>query len=248
MTNDAKLLSIRFWWGFKRKDLPREMFLDKLANVFLPATVQVMSRRLGALTGYLPVVPPDHGCFGVPDELALVVYRSIEEYEAASASVEGRAYHLLHDAVFDRPSSSNGFAERFDGNNLENGQPYFLWSTTGDWMEASCSFLLGRRPRGVSKQQFVDNVTAACRLMSSSRGEKTAPDTVLIRMSTNVVSYCEMWTGDSIPNGRCFNLLAESVTPVMRQVAAPQRVPFDFNTRTGWLSLSNRGEFLNLQF
>ena len=245
MNSNDDLLPIRFWWGFKRRDVSRVDFLGKLASVFLPTTVQVMSRRLGALTGYLPIVPADHGCIDVPDELALVVYRSIAEYEQASGSLEGRAYQLLHDSVFAPPSSSKGFPVRFKGN-LESNQPYFLWSQSADWMGGHSSLLLGRRPAGVSAEKFAENVTAALNALAQV-SEDRKPSTVLVRVSKNCLSYVELWAGTNIPNGDCFNTVASTVNTIMSSPAAPVAMPADLNEKS-WLHLSDSGEFLNLQF
>lgn len=244
---DAKQLPIRFWWGFKRKEISRDTFLDKLGAVFLPATVQVMGHRLGALTAYLPIIPPENCSTDVPDEMALVVYRSVAEYEQASSSLEGRAYQLLHDAVFTSPSSSKGFPVLFEGE-LEQDQPYFLWSRSDQWQGAHCTFLLGRRPTGVTRAAFAANVQAALKSIAARRDDSDTPDTILVRVSRDVVSYCEMWAGSAIPNGECFYSVADTVNVLWKSPAYGVRAPSDLNKGDRWLRVSDKGEFLNLQF
>lgn len=244
----AEQLPIRLWWGFKRKDIGRADLLEQLRSVFLPATVQVMHRRLGALSAYLPVVLPDHGCIGVPDEMALVVYRSLEQYQAAMETLEGRAYQLLHQAVFQSPSSSNGFPVRF-AHTLECNQPYFLWSRSDQWMESWSTVLVGRRPVGLKKAHFLEGVQQALVQIQQRQHEDNTPSAVLVRATSNVVSYFEMWTGNSIPNANTSNILASKVKVHMRSGASPHHVPFELNEAgKSWLSLSGEGEFINLQF
>lgn len=246
MSDTVAQLPIRFWWGFKRKDVARDQFVDTLGEVFVPATVQVMHHRQGALTAYLPIVPPDLGCIDVPDELALVVYKSVDEYERASATVEGRAYKLLHNSVFGPPSTSGSFPVRFTGD-FETNKAYFLWSDSADWMNAHCTFFVGRRPQGVTSDQFVTNVASA--LAGLTRGDKTnSPATVLVRASKNIVTYVEMWTGDSVPNADRSGKVAAVTNVLWKSVAAPVRAPHALNDSGKWLRFSASGDFVNVQF
>lgn len=246
MADSPKLLPIRFWWGFKRDDVTREAFLKALGDIFFPQTVDVMHRQLGALSGYLPVVPPAHGCLDVPDEMALVVYKSIPEYEAAMATLQGRSYQLLHDAIFRKPSSSNGFPILLE-DEFESGQPYFVWSRANDWMNGHCNFIIGRRPQGVKVEQFHANLQAAAASMKRLSSDINSPDTVLIRATKNVATYCELWCGDGIPNGNCSGQFRAVANAIVAQTAITVRLP-SYTTKTGGLRVSDGGEFFNLQF
>lgn len=247
MSNTLEQLPIRFWWGFKRKDVARDQFVATLGDVFVPATVQVMHHRQGALTAYLPIVPPDLGCIDVPDELALVVYKSVEEYNRASETVEGRAYKLLHNSVFGPPSTSGSFPVRFGGE-FEAGKAYFLWSDSADWMKAHCTCLVGRRPQGVAADTFLANVGAVLAGLSRGDDATRSPSAVLVRASKNIVTYVEMWTGDSVPNAERSGKVADTLNVLWRSVAAPVFAPRSLNESGKWLNISPAGDFINVQF
>lgn len=242
--DSAQPLPIRFWWGFKRKDVPRDRFISTLGDVFLPTTVQVMHERQGALSAYLPIVPPDLGCIDVPDELALVVYKSVAEYERATKTLDGRAYRLLHDSVFGPPSTSGSFPERFDGE-LQSGQATYLWSNSSDWMQGHCSFFLGRRLPRTSGEKFQRALNDVLCGMSPGSPEST-PSAILVRANSNIVTYVELWTGDSVPNAERMNKISDVSATLWKSVAAPVALSKPMDAAN--VRVSNSGDFLNLQF
>lgn len=96
----------RVFAGHKRADLDDASFLSDLGGVFMPATPLVM-RDLG-LTAYIPaVLPVVDGVDGVPDEVAVIAYASLERFQYAhDVSTIGRLYGFSHYGVFDLTASS----------------------------------------------------------------------------------------------------------------------------------------------
>ena len=90
---------IRVWRGWRKETVAWDKFIRHLATIFIPATWQVMG-RLG-LRLYVPSVLAESKPEGMPDEVALLFYPSQSAYLAARfRSAAGRAYGLLHEAVF----------------------------------------------------------------------------------------------------------------------------------------------------
>lgn len=85
----------------KRK---RDQFLGDLGSTFMPGT-PLMQAPLG-LSAYVPaVIDPEHDA-GLPDEVAIIVYASLEIYNRfREISLSRRMYTKSHDAVFDMPNS-----------------------------------------------------------------------------------------------------------------------------------------------
>ncbi|NDY90442.1 hypothetical protein [Ideonella livida] len=96
----------RLWLGWRKPaadagptDWPT--FRQTLGQVFLPQTWRVMTRF--GLMAYVPTVltaDDDAATLAWPDETALLVYRSREDYERHKADAEGQAYSDLHGEVF----------------------------------------------------------------------------------------------------------------------------------------------------
>ncbi len=101
------------------------IFVERLGQLFMPFTVQ-MQRQYG-LTAYLPAVLPESKESTIPDEVALVFYRTQECYHEAKRSVGGRAYSELHELVFDMPASRSGFPKLLAADEITPDQPYHLF-------------------------------------------------------------------------------------------------------------------------
>jgi hypothetical protein len=96
--------AFRVWLGWRAAALREtggwDKFLGHLKSVFIPATWQVMPPF--GLSAYLPSVFAEDQGDDWPDETALLVYAGTEGYEQRRPrSVAGRAYGLLHQAVFE---------------------------------------------------------------------------------------------------------------------------------------------------
>src|SRR6516225_9758489 len=81
--------SVRVFRGRKKADTRRDAFVQRLEQLFMPVTIQM--QRLYGLTAYLPAVLPEHQS-AIPDEVALVFYRTQECYHEAKRCIGGRAY------------------------------------------------------------------------------------------------------------------------------------------------------------
>jgi hypothetical protein len=98
--------------------------VDKRGRIFMPITVQM--QRLYGLTAYLPAVLPAKKAAGLPDEVALVFYRTQASYDESKRCVGCRAYGAMHDLVFDMSRSPSDFARLVAGE-IEEDLAYHLF-------------------------------------------------------------------------------------------------------------------------
>ncbi len=100
---------LRLWHGFRRLENGAwDKFVADLADTFVPATWQVM-RHYGLLS-YVPTLLPENQGRGMPDEIALLVYRDEAGYKTSKNTVAGRAYSKMHAALFDFIGAASGSA------------------------------------------------------------------------------------------------------------------------------------------
>ncbi len=152
--------AVRVWRGHalasQRAD--RKAFCRSMGSVFMPVTVQLMG-PLG-LTAYLPAIMPPAECPDVPDEIALVFYRSQAAYTDSSAASASRAYSLLHRAIFDlsdptsRTVSRSGFPCRWSGG-LTDHSAYFLLDEATDWFMGATTAAVATAADAASLQRCV---------------------------------------------------------------------------------------------
>src|SRR5262245_10005812 len=136
--------SVRVFRG--RKKAPRDKFVQLLGHVFMPITVQM--QRLYGLTAYLPAILPESKDSTMPDEVALVFYRTQECYHEAKRCVGGRAYSELHELAFDMSASRSGFPKLLAADEIMLDQPYHLFERTVVWQTGYSSLVVGSRNDG----------------------------------------------------------------------------------------------------
>jgi len=160
---------MRVWRGFRSQAFvdDRPGFEQKLARIFVPQTAQQME-PLG-LRAYFPALLPDSYApasndvrLKIPDEIALVVYPSVDAYLAAIGdNVAGRAYGLLHWPVFNSggggelpiPPSVSDHPQPW----LENwswNQSYYLLDKSIHWRGGHMRVLVACPRQGLAPDAF----------------------------------------------------------------------------------------------
>jgi len=140
--------SVRVWRGYALDRTQMDAFHQALGATFIPITPQVMG-KLG-LTAYLPAIVPGDAAPSVPDEIALVFYRSQADYQQnANGTTAGRAYQKLHAGVFvlgppkpGQPSSASTFPVLLK-DACVSGQPYHLFPDSVDWYRGASDVFVG---------------------------------------------------------------------------------------------------------
>lgn len=163
--------AVRVWRGFKSPDLGVEQFHEQLGKIFIPATVKMQVKA--GLNSYAPTVlagltnKPD----SVPDETAIVFWKSQQEYENAQDMLAVGSYELNHKVVFDfkiRKSLSE-FPVLFTGS-LAEEKPVYLFDKAADWMHGLIRHVVAAFPAGVGPAEF--RATIAETLSTIKKTEK----------------------------------------------------------------------------
>ena len=187
LANQPPQLPIRVWWGFINPGLfvsPNKGIRKLRARAqrnFMPDTVYVMSYILTALIAYLPTVLLDvsHALSGIiPNEVALVVYKSIEEYNAAAAKPLGQLYQHIHAWLFAiPPSGSGGFPQLFK-ETFAFDKPCFLYTKENvDWQGGTTRLTVIRPKSGQSEEDFRQIIERHCANIQANRSAWSLRDT-----------------------------------------------------------------------
>lgn len=152
--------SVRVWCGFM-SGADRPQFLRQLGQVFLPSTALLM-RHLG-LTAYFPSVVSSDRPDGCPDEVAIVFYEKQATYTAASRTVGGRLYALLHQPVFrfGRRGSWSAFPVPL-AKKLQPRKAYHLFDAAIDWYGGRTRLHIGMRQPDTKPDAFRRELQRVC--------------------------------------------------------------------------------------
>ena len=148
--------AVRVFRGRKKEGTSRQEFVQRLEHVFIPMTVQM--QRLYGLTAYLPAVLPVSEGSTVPDEVALVFYRTQGCYYEAKRCIGGRAYSELHELAFDMSASRSGFPQLLAGNVIVPDQPYYLFERCVDWQTGGSRLFVGSCRTDAGAEAFLAGV------------------------------------------------------------------------------------------
>ena len=153
--------SVRVFRGRKKAGTQRDGFIRRLEQMFMPMTVQM--QRLYGLTAYLPAVLPERKESTIPDEVALVFYRTQECYHEAKRCIGGRAYSELHALAFDMSASRSGFPQLLAARQITPDQPYHLFERSIDWQTGNSRLFVGTRKPEVRSDAFLAGVAKVAR-------------------------------------------------------------------------------------
>lgn len=237
--------SVRVWRGYALDRTHRDAFHQTLGATFIPITAQVMG-KLG-LTAYLPaIVPPDQNP-SVPDEIALVFYRSQSDYQQNSnGTTAGRAYQKLHSGVFniaatrpDLPSSASGFPILLkDG--CVSGQPYYLFSDAVDWYQGASDVFIGVFDGDA--RTLGDAAFKAGKALQANR--MSGLDGLILLVVDNVLIYWRHWQSGASP--AAWNMGLPLRTVLSNGARVTDVNPSEYAASAG-LS-TQAGQYLNVHF
>lgn len=233
--------SVRVWRGFRLAHVTEAKFKEQLGAVFIPGTVQLQG-PLG-LTAYLPSVLPDIKPAALPDEIALVFYKSKEAYRRTFETTAGRAYGLLHRSVFDKKSQS-GFPV-YLANELLTEQPYYLIKRKTDWYHGVSRVYLGLR----KKSQGIDSLQLELfkKLKLIQNDLPAGLDGVIVCLSENHVICWEHWDAEQPQCESVFESLQSVTVRHYLKTAMFTRVAAKVSDIYDGIKI-NGGEFFNVGF
>ena len=233
--------SVRVFRGRKKAGVRRDLFIERLGQLFMPFTVQ-MQRQYG-LTAYLPAVLPESKESTIPDEVALVFYRTQECYHEAKRSVGGRAYSELHDLVFDMPASRSGFPKLLAADEIAPDQPYHLFERSIDWQTGYCRLFVGTRKADATADAFLAGVAKVARRVQAD--PQSLDGAIFSATGDWVVWWDHSPAGTATGPGHHLDAVAN---PVHASTARCLRVPANLLEPYAGLSLNAQTDFVNLQF
>lgn len=194
--------AVRVWCGYRHHSMNVKDFQKNLGNVFIPACVK-MQTNLG-LTSYIPTVLlgiRNKESF-VPDETALIFYKSQEAYKAGFNTLAERIYALDHHGVFSFEkneyefSSYSKFPVLFDGH-LEIKQPVYLFENKSDWMHGNVKHFVGTRPENIKGDEFQERIS---KILSTIQRNKEL-DGAIACIDRDYLVYWESVSDEQKANG-----------------------------------------------
>lgn len=181
--------SVRVFAGYRLPALTREAFFKELGDTFMPGTPYMLA-PLG-LSGYVAAALDFEAESGMPDEVALIVYASLEAYTAArERSVRGRMYTHSHAGVFDMARSRGQFPGPVDNPNKlmpADRWSWYLFDRRIDWQAGTTRllFLQGAATERTLQTALVDATRAATPAL-----EEAGVDQVIVVATTD---YAGIW-------------------------------------------------------
>jgi hypothetical protein len=233
--------SVRVFRGRKKTGVRHDIFVERLGQLFMPFTVQ-MQRQYG-LTAYLPAVLPESKDSTIPDEVALVFYRTQGCYHDAKRSVGGRAYSELHELVFDMPASRSGFPKLLAADEITPDQPYHLFERSVDWQTGYCRLFVGTRKADAASDAFLAVVAKAARRVQA---DPRSLDAAIFSATSDWVVWWDH-SPAATATGPAHHF--EAVANLVHASAARRlRIPASLLEPYAGLSLNAQTDFVNLQF
>lgn len=232
--------AVRVFRGRKRREDSRGLFVQRLETVFMPMTVQM--QRLYGLTAYLPAVLPDGAGDAIPDEVALVFYRTQEAYHEAKRCIGGRAYSELHELAFDMAASRSGFPDFLEGDAIDPDRPYHLFERPVDWQAGGTRLFVGRRRPDLEPAAFLAGAGDAVREV---RAAPAGLDAAIFLANEEMLLW---WDHAPAPLEEEVGFFADIAEGVHAGAPRALHVPTDLTEPYAGLSLNEDGDFLNFQF
>ena len=232
--------AVRVFRGRKIAAASREDFVRRLEQVFMPLTVQM--QRLYGLTAYLPAVLPEFSSHTLPDEVALVFYRTQGCYHEAKQCIGGRAYSELHELAFDMPASRSGFPQLLDHDQFTPDQPYHLFERSVDWQTGGTRLFVGTRKTDMQSDAFLAGIAKVARRVQA---EPNSLDAAIFSATGDWIiwwDHAPVLPAEPVPY---FEGLADAV---WASAARRLRIPPDLTEPSSGISLNFKRDFVNLQF
>lgn len=230
--------AVRVFRGRRREAIKHEEFINKLGKLFMPVTVQM--QRIYGLTAYLPAVLPASKPAGLPDEIALVFYRTQGTYHEAKQCVGGRAYGELHDLVFDMANSPSEFPQLFT-DEVKPGRAYYLFERSVDWQTGYARLYVGTRRKRVNDKAFLEDVG---KLAAGLRKAPEGRDAAIFCAGKDWLAWWEHSPEPAeSPSG-----VADLIEQVFQESPRLLRVPDSLTEPYLGLALDTNGDFINFQF
>jgi hypothetical protein len=234
--------AVRVWRGFRLGSVAPQDFLTALGSIFIPVTAQLQS--LHGLTAYLPTVMPLDKPSGVPDQIALVFYRTRQAYHDTKLTAPGRAYSSLHSTVFGFPPSEGSFPSAL-AESLKFDTPYYLFANQADWMAGFTQVFAGTRPAKMTVLDFASGLFSFANDLQRDRPKGL--EGAVLHVTEDWVLYWEHWTNQRASRGGRIATLPKLASQVVSQ---PHRAtPLSMKLTAHYAGVTAKGgESFNIRF
>ncbi len=190
--------SVRVWRGYKANSIDNSRFFKLLGTVFIPGT-PLFQAPLG-LTAYLPAILSADAPDFIPDEIALVFYKSKEKYKETFKTIAGRAYGALHGTVFSfsKEKRSTSAWPKLLKDIFVFDTPYYLFNLPIDWQKGIAVLYVAGNTPGMTKTDFKNSL-----FQYLKRLQKTRPiglDGAIVVATGSYFIYWEHWLNSSFRN------------------------------------------------
>lgn len=140
----ADSASVRIFWGYKLSNVTPEQFNKDLGDTFMPGTVAVLAPM--GLNCYLPAVLGHNKPDVYPDEVALIIYPTLQLYdEARRDNLLGRIYTFSHFGSFDMSRSGGQWPGTASLPIKHPSTDRWAWRTFDralDWQKGQCRLVV----------------------------------------------------------------------------------------------------------
>jgi hypothetical protein len=235
--------AVRVWRGFRLPDMQLERFHELHGSVFIPATVKL--QITSGLESYVPTVlagipgKPD----SVPDETAVVFWKSQSAYDKAFNRLAVRTYSLTHRGVFDfrNRRSQSCFPVLFTGT-VDVDKPVYLFDKPAVWMYHTVKHLAAARPSEMSPQKFLGDIS---KIMSTIKNDVVLEGAIACAGSDYFV-YWELIRNNSSSG---IPLLEEALTDYWSRTFTAKPTQLKYGLWDDWKGMGiHGGESFNMQF
>jgi ketosteroid isomerase-like protein len=148
---------VRFWRGVARPDLSQQQLIDGLNRMLFPATGE-LAKTEAKLLSYQPVISGSEAIAGgVPDEIALIIYRSEQDYRNYRSTAAGMHYGELHWELFRQDASLSLVPQAFAGK-VEFERAYEMGASGLNWNVGPAYYQAWVRTPGQTDAQYLSQV------------------------------------------------------------------------------------------
>jgi alkylhydroperoxidase family enzyme len=198
--------------------------------------------KLG-LAAYMPSILPLNKPDFVPDEIALVFYKTQQAYYDAKKTLAGRVYSDLHDLVFDKDLSRSGFPKILE-NTFSSDVPYYLIADQMDWQIGTWKVFVGLR---LAQQDWRDFHADLHRWLKHQQARPDGPNGAVVAASNDYVVYWEYWQDKSVMTRSQITTLTTITEAILHNETEHIQIQADLWDNYPGLSLAG-GESFNFQF
>jgi hypothetical protein len=234
--------AVRVWRGFRLGSVAPQDFLAALGSVFIPVTAQLQS--LHGLTAYLPTVMPLDKPSGVPDEVALVCYRTRKAFDDTELTVPGRACSSLHSTVFGVPPSEGSFPSAL-AESLKFDMPYYLFADQVDWMTGFTQVFAGSRPAKMTALDFASGLFNFAKDLQQDRPKGL--EGAVLHVTEDWVLYWEHWTNQRASLRGRIAALPKLAAQILSQPHRAMTLSMKLTARHAGVAVKG-GESFNIRF